>query len=468
MMQEVPFPVVGGTGGHRSTQFSDELTLNMYLDQSENGRRGAHDFPGLKSWSSGSGTDRGFHVMGATLYKISGQALEKIDASGARTTLGTVSGSDRAIFADDGTNLFFVCSSLIYRWDGTTLGTVTQSVVTSPSSIAYINQQFIITGSNGLFASSDVADGTTYNVLNYAGAEVNPDPLLRAYVYNQIVYMAGTRSIEPWYNSGTGNPPFSRQDSALMNIGIAGKHAITHTDNYLYWLSDDRQFTQAIGSSSRNITSTAVAHKVLSYSLVSDCIASTFITNGQTFVLWVFPGANTTLVYSETYEYWVELQSDTEHPGNRWYGNAAVRCYEKILVADHRNGNIYELDNNTYTDNGNTRLRIRTLPSINSQIIGRQGGRVIVGGIRISCQVGVGLATGQGVAPVLMCEVSSDGGHTWGDETHVSIGALGDYARSVDYDFFASGYDVRVRIKCSDPVYFSLFDAVVKLRYGGH
>lgn len=468
-MIEVPINVVGPTGGHRSTQFSSELTLNMYLDYSEaSDRKGAHDFPGLKAWAAGSGADRGWHIMASVLYKINGGSLVKVSSTGTIAVLASVGGSDRAIFADDGTNLYIVCSSTIYRWNGSAISTVTQSVVTNPSSIAYINRQFVITGDNGLFGTSDVADGATYNALNYAEAEANPDPLYRAYVFSQLLYLAGLRSVEPWWNSGEGYPPFNRQDSALMNVGIIGKHAITNTDQYLYWLNDELQFVQAIGSSARSISSSSTAYKVENYGSASDCIASTFTMSGQVFVVWAFPASNKTLCYSETSNYWVELQSDTQYPGNRWYGNAVIRCYDKNLVADHRNGNVYELDLSTYTDDGDARLRTRTLPSITGKLINKQGKRITIGGITFDAQVGVGLATGQGVNPVLMCQFANDGGHVFDAEQHVSIGAMGDYTLPVTFDAFSSGYSIRCRVSCSDPVYFSLFDAVVKMREAGY
>lgn len=470
-MMEVTINTVGQTGGHKSRQYSDELTLNMYLDLNESSdRKGCHDFPGLKAFATGTGLDRGFHVMGSTLYKVNATSLVRVSSSGVVTTLSTaIQGADRAIFADDGTNLYIVANGKIYRYDGALVTTVAQSVVTNPGSIAYINRQFVITGDNGLFASSDVGDGTTYNALNYAEAEVNPDPLLRAYAFSQLLYLAGAKSVEPWDNSGEGSPPFARQDSALMNIGIAGKHAITNTDQSLYWLSDDRQVVQAVGSSTRSVSTPSIAHKIEAFGTVSDCIASTFVLQNQFFVLFAFPTENKTLCYSETNDYWVELQSATQYPGDRWYGNSVIRCYEKNLAADYRNGNVYELDLNTYTDNGDARLRIRTLPAITSNLLKRPGRRVTVSGLILDCQFGVGLASGQGVAPVLMCDMSNDGGHTYGQEAHVSVGAMGDYVRRARFYSFASGYSIRARIKCSDPVYFSLFDnAVVKMRESGY
>ena len=81
--------------------------------------------------------------------------------------------------------------------------------------------------------------------------------------------------------------------------------------------------------------------------------------------------------------------------------------------------------------------------------------------------VGVGLATGQGVDPVLMCEFSPDGGLTWQAEQFVPIGVQGDYIKPVDFWDFATGYEVRCRISCSDPVYLSMFDGQVDIELAG-
>ena len=74
----VPFEIAGATGGHKSAQFSSELTRNMIVVQSEtNGRLACVDFPGLKLVSSGSGVDRGSHEMAGVRYLINGTSLIK-------------------------------------------------------------------------------------------------------------------------------------------------------------------------------------------------------------------------------------------------------------------------------------------------------------------------------------------------------------------------------------------------------
>lgn len=467
-MIPVPFDLSGGTGGHRSTQFSSELTRNVYFDKAENDRTGMHDFPGLKAWGTSTGEDRGFHVMADVLYKLNGVTLYRVASNGAYTSLGTVPGSSRAVFADDGINLLLVTGGSLYKFDGSSVSTITQTVVTGVVSVAYINKQFILTGANAVFAVSDVGDPDTWNALNYAEEESAPDGLLRAYVFSQLVYMMGGKTVVPWYNSGTGNPPFDRQDTALVNIGIAGTFAVANTDQFMYWLGDDRKFYQCVGAAARSIQTVAVANIIEAMATIDDCILSRFVFQGQDFIVATFPTEQKTLIYSETYGYWGILASGVDPDGGRWYGNAVINCYGKNLVSDYRNGNIYELDGDTYTDAGDARLRIRTLPSFNGSMIGLPGRQITISHIRLNMQCGVGLASGQGSDPVLMCQFSNDGGHTWGSEEQVSIGVMGDYAIPVDWFSFSTGYEIRARIKCSDPVFLSMWDGIAYMTDAGY
>lgn len=461
-MSVVPIEIAGQTGGHKSVQFNSEVTQNMYLDLLGQ-RKGVHDFPGLKSFGSVEGEDRGWHVMAGVLYKLCGTKLYRVTSGGVYNEVGSVWGSERAIFADDGETLYFTVESQLWKYDGQ-LVTITQDVVENPSSIEYINRQFIITGDDGLFGTSDVGDGDTYNSLNFAESETSPDALIRAYKFNQLIYMMGADTTELWYNSGVGNPPFARQDTALVNVGLAGKYAVTNSDSFLYWIGDDRKVYQCVGSQARHVASPSIAHLMEDMDTVSDCIASRAVIEGQDMIVFSFPSANKTLMFSETHTYWVCLSSGLE--GDRWYGNAVIRCYEKNLVSDYRNGNVYELDLDTYTDNGDERIRIRTLPSFSGDLIQHKG-QVTVGNVRINMEVGTGLSTGQGVNPVLMCEFSPDGGRTWQAEQQVTIGEMGDYKHTVDFWDFSTGYEVRCRISCSDPVYLSMFDGFVELEAAG-
>ena len=67
-----------------------------------------------------------------------------------------------------------------------------------------------------------------------------------------------------------------------------------------------------------------------------------------------------------------------------------------------------------------------------------------------------------------MCQFSPDGGETWLPERQVSMQVMGDYIGPVDFFQFCSGYEIRCRIMCSDPVSLHMFDASVSAKAAGY
>jgi hypothetical protein len=101
-------------------------------------------WPGLVQFGTTYNTDidRGMHVFAGSLYKVSGQTLFKIDNIGAYTTIGTVPGTKRCVFADDGQTLAIVSDGLAYQYDGTTFAQMTDPELLTPTAVAFLNNQW--------------------------------------------------------------------------------------------------------------------------------------------------------------------------------------------------------------------------------------------------------------------------------------------------------------------------------------
>jgi len=455
----VPYDFTPILGGDKSIQFSPANLRNVYMTRSEsNGRIAWHDLPGLKLFGTGSGADRGSYVFADERYVITSTTLYKEDAYGLRTSLGAIAGGDRAIFSDDGTDLAIVANDTLYKYSGGVVSTVSQAVITNPSWITFTNNTFIMGGDGQRFATSDLGDIDTWNALNYATADERSDDLIRGYVFQGLIYFFGSSSTEAWYFSGSGNPPVDRRGSSLQDIGIAGKYAVGNSDAYLYFLGDDRRVYKCVGTSSTPVNTSSVSEIIENYDFIADCIISSYTIKGQVFVLLKFPSAGDALLYSETNDYWVTLSSGTDRNTRAaWIGNNVQYCYKKNLVTDAITGSTYEMDFDTYTDNSLPRLRILTGNPINGAMIGVPQNQITFSSMVIPMQTGVGLTTGQGSTPQIICEISPSGGQVYDGEDFVSIGVAGDYARKVKFDHFTTGYEIVPRIMISDPVPFTVF-----------
>lgn len=460
-MPQITLKLAGSDYRHRLGQLSSASLLNMYVEPNPDPTKPpvVLSWPGLTLFSAGVGADRGAHVMANVTYQVNGSSLQSINSLGVRTTLGTVSGSGMCSFADDGTNLFIVTNNTIYHWNGTTLSTVTQTVITNPIGIAYLNRTFIIWGDDGLFATSAVGDGTDYDALNFAEAEVAPDELLVVKIYNQIAYMIGEKTTEVWYYSGSGNPPLSRQDTTLVNTGCAAQFSVASSDQFLYWLGDDGLVYQIRGTAARSISDPALHQQVSEMVDISTAIGNVVTYDAHVFYVLSFPGASKTFYYDEYLGYWGQLSYGMD--GDRHLINTSCFCYRKNLIADCSNGNLYELDRDSYTHNGEAILRRRTCVTEDAD-----GRDIVVRRLKLIAESGVGLATGQGSDPQVMLEVSFDRGKTWSQEEWRSIGEMGQYDKEIEWAALGRGQSFTARFSFTDPTGFDIYKALAWVEYG--
>jgi hypothetical protein len=89
-----------------------------------------------------------------------------------------------------------------------------------------------------------------------------------------------------------------------------------------------------------------------------------------------------------------------------------------------------------------------------------------VNNFQVVMQSGVGLSTGQGSDPQAMVRFSKDGGHTWGSETWVPMGQIGEYLRRARINRGPRGRNLICEIACSEPVFVGFIQALADLDEG--
>jgi len=461
----IPLNVVGGTEQVYSNQQNHALTQNYYIYLSENGPA-LQGFPGTTQFSNfvSSAEARGTHTFNEELYQVSGVTLEKIAEDGVRTNLGTIAGTQHCIFADDGIDMFIVTEGVVYRFN-TSLSTITDSDFESPNSVAYLNSAFIYDGSADRWVLSDVGDGSSVSQLNYAEAESDPDDLQRVYTFGQRLYLMGIRTIEPWYNTGTGSPPYERIDTGIIQKGLDAVYSVSNTDRFMYFLGDDLNIYQMSGVQIKNVSNPGLAKEINDFAVTDDAVGFCFNLEGQDFYMITFPNGDESYLYSELTDRWVTLNYLTQ--GARHLANSYQYVYGKHLVSDRRSGRILEWDLDVNDDNGDTIQRRRILPTIDGDALGSPGKRILMSRFELLMQVGVGLATGQGSDPIIMVEISTDGGHSFSTIQNLRFGRAGDFLTKVEAYHMASFYSATVRITQSDPVLSNIRGAAIDLDLAG-
>jgi len=454
----------------RSRPLSSQQTRNFYHAVVEEGRDQfvLHSHPGLKLKGSGVGIDRGMRNFAEVGFRITGTNLNRFDVNGVHTVVGTIPGSNRMILDDDGKNLIITGIDGQFIFDGTEVKAITDSNIVGSTANGFINSRIIYTNPlTELFVLANVNDPGTASGLNASSADSKPDKLVRAYPFKQNVYMFGERTVEPFWNSGVGNPPLDRIDGQIFEIGLDAIHSVANTDQFMYWLGDDKAIYQAVGGQRQRISTTAISHAIAGYSRTDDAIAFTYTLEGMNFYAISFPTANRTWCLNEGLgqKGWFELSSGKND--GVYQGSSLISVYGKNFAADSTNGNLYELDIDTFTNNGEVIQRRRITGSVNGSLLDAPGSRVQMSRIEFIMEKGVGLITGQGEDPQIMIDISRDGGRSWFSEGFVRIGRLGETQLRVELYSLISDYDFIFRITTSDAVPYEIYSAAIDLRLAG-
>lgn len=472
--KNIPINTTGPSYQSRSRPLSSQETRYFYPEAVEEGKEQfvLQSFPGLKSVGVGAGADRGMHNFAEVGYRITGTSLYSFDKLGNHTLIGStgdIPGVRRMILEDDGENLIIVGPDGQFIYDGSTIETLTDSNIVGSVAATFLNSQIIYTNaSTGLYVVANPNDPTSASGLNAAKAESAPDKLVRAYAFQQNVYMVGERTNEPYWNPGSGNPPIERLDGQIIQVGTEAIHSVTSTDEALYWLGDDKAIYRTSGGQRERISTPAISNALEGYSTVSDAIANSVTFQGMNFILMSFPTAGDTWCLNESLadKGWFQLTNEIQV--GEYPGSSIINVYGKNFVADKDNGNLYELDLDTFTNDGDSIQRRRVTSTIDSRLMGiGPGAEMQVSTVKFIMETGVGLLSGQGEDPKIMFEVSFDGGRSWTERGWGDVGRLGQYNIQVEMDLLDVFYEMTIRLTTSDPIQYTIYSASGTFRLTG-
>ncbi|MBL4651271.1 MAG: hypothetical protein JKY53_00190 [Flavobacteriales bacterium] len=437
---------------------SNQLALNFYVETDPGGKEPVSQkpFPGLKPFSTGDGFDRGLGELNNTLYKVSNTKLFKVSDIGVQTLIGTIEGELRCVLDEDEAGNLVITNNQTtpYAYDGTTLTKGTDADLPSAATVTYINRRVVYDGIGGDVAFSDLDDPLSVNSANVIIAEAKPDNTLAVFAYKQQVYVFGEKSIQPLYNSGTGNPPYDFVLNATQENGLIAIHSISKNENFAYYLGSNKKVYQLTGLASRPISDPSIGQAISKYSRVDDAFGVCFTLDDQNFYLLSFPSGNETWLFNERSVTWTNLAFGTN--GDQHLISDYRFIYGKHLVSDRRNGNIYELDFETYTDNGDIIQHVRKTVSVDAGVFGKPGFMVFMERLEIEIQPGTSLVTAESF---MIMEFSDDNGESWSSEMWAPVGLQGEFLHKIQWFGLGSFYDRMFRFTMSDSINWTLISA---------
>lgn len=413
--------------------------------------------PGLKLWSTvpGDGPVRLQYVSSnEVLFVVRGQKLYRFNAVDSSwvelATLGSDSGPMCA--ADNGQVAVFV--------DGSPTAPVIDLKTFDASLMVgdgwygadfvyFINGRFVFNKPDtqqfywtGLYT-------TVLDPLDFASAEGSPDMVVSMIVDHLELWLFGPNSIEIFYDSGEADAPFTRMQGAFNEVGCAAPHSVNRLDNTIFWLGRDRNGGSVVYRAQNyqpaRVSTHALEWEIATYGKVDDAISLTYQQDGHAFYMLTFPSAKKTWCYDVATNLWHEREyrlSSNERTRHR--ANCHAYFDGMNLVGDFENGKIYQLDIDTYTDDGTEIMRLKDFAHMVSS-----GYRQFFRKFVLDCQVAVGNGGTSKPGepdPEVWLSWSDNGGNTWSSTLVHRLGKIGEFWQRVQWNQLGSGRDRIFRI----------------------
>ena len=425
-----------------SSPLSEQECTNWYVNtpQVEGALNTGNLFsiPGITqklTTGAASEINRGSHVMNGTPYFVNGETLYQVNRSVvagvevlASVSLGTIGGTGRISSADNGTQLMIIAEGEGYIWDGTDFNKITDSDFKAngtPEHVVFIDSFFIVTTDEKKLIKSDANNGLSWNALQFASAESDPDPIVSAIVFKNQIYIAGSETTEVFENVGGTGFNFSRT-GFFLDKGVSAPYSLIKAPSAFMFVGAGENESPAIwsyqgGAAPEKISNTAI-DSILSKMSDAEIRASfswSYADSGAYFVGFSFNSR--TFVFDTSSGKWHERTSQIGDHQEAWRVNSVASAYDRILVGDKVDGRIGTLSLDTYDEYGTSIQRtFTTHPFYN------QGRAFSISSVEAIVEAGVGSAE---VNPLIRLSASHDGGVTFSSERSRGFGKIGNRER---------------------------------------
>lgn len=463
-------PLTGGAYAAKSVIADAQRCINLYPEQNPQDAPAPtthYQTPGLTLIGTPpvEGEFRGLHTASnGTLFAVVGNYLYTI--SGGKFTLLQPIGSNSGpvSMVDNGLQMVLVDGTIAgYSIDLETnvVTTITDPAFYGADAVQFVDtffifnrpdtQQFYISGSNAI----------TFDPLDIAAKSTYPDNLVTLAVMHRELWLFGELTTEVWYNTGASDFTFGRMPGVFIEHGCAAKHSVAKIDLALFWLGQDLQGKGIVFAgknySAERISTHALEQELRAYSRIDDAIGFSYMQEGHAFYVLTFPTANKTWCFDVATGQWAErgyMEADGTISRHRMNCHAVSNGAN--LVGDWETGLLYELDPKAYTDNGNPILRLRSFPHIG----GADGNRVMFRQFIADMEVGDGLP-GDTADPEVRLRWSDDRGRSWGNPVVGTLGKVGEYLTSIQWQRLGYARDRVFELSWSAPVKTALNGAWV-------
>lgn len=462
MSKRIEIPLIGGHYKSKQLVVDAQECINLYavIDKSGGKFASFNPVPGLKEWvDTGISKEvRGEYVFGIYNYVLVGNTVLKFDANKNFITLSATLDNDfgPVKFVDNGTQIMIgdLTDGKGYVIELDVLTKITIPIISSlteQDGYAIISEKgtkrfYISTLDTASLAAYDASDFTRWSVLEFEIVGSLKGSLSAIISDHDELWAMGSEQVGFYYNSQNADFPFTKTQHPFQEVGLGGSPScIVQLDNSLFWLDAWNNVRKADGYTPIIVSTPELSSQWEEYSKISDSFAFGHRYAGHSFYCLTFPDADKTYCYDVSTGLWA-LRSTGLNDG-RWRANCYARFNRKHLFGDYKNGKIYELDADIFTDDGEVFRATRT-----TKYTDTQRRRVFYHRLELEMKTGVGNVLAPGDDPKIMLQWSDDGGENWSNEKWAKLGKIGKTTTRVIWRKLGRSRDRIFRFRITDPV----------------
>jgi hypothetical protein len=286
----------------------------------------------------------------------------------------TINGVDLTISkVDSGTSLQLTVAAGTQTgvdWSVTLGVDYSASYPVTASSGAFLDGYYVVSkpGSKQVNISA-LRDGTTWNAIDFAIKEGNPDGIVALLADHEELWIFGGESIEIWQDTGAATFPLQRNPNGFILLGLVAAASPVRIAGMVGFLSTDSRggvvAYLANGFQPARV-STAAVESAWNAINCEDAVSYPYTDNGHQFWVISFPSASQTWVYDATEKLWHERSwwnastSAAEMARSMFHGYVWGAHY----TGDYGTGAIYRASTDIYDDFGGPIYRTRSAPHI--------------------------------------------------------------------------------------------------------
>lgn len=449
-----------------------QRSVNLHLQGVETAGKAQfvlRSVPGQKLWLALGAPIRGeWKTSKGRAFVVAGSGLFEVFSDKTSILRGTLLTSTGRVSMDDGNTQLVVAdgpNGYVLRLSTNVFQQITSDAWLGSYVVKFLANYFLFVEPNtGKYYSSNIDDATDINALDFASAEYKADNLATILVDNEDIRLLGTESSQVAYSQpNSDNFPFAVRNGAAIDVGCVAPYSAGNADTASFWIGGDRN-GGGIVYLSRNRAATRISTVAIEEALrkstdISAATAYAYQRNGLTFICFDAPGLETTLCYEISAGQWHE-RAEIDDYGQ--FVPSRVTChmyaFGKNLVGDS-DGNISELDENTWQNVGRPLVRERVSPHDAVPGLVWQFFRSFI----MDCETGVAPV---GVTPMVELSYSNDSGANWSNPALRSMGAVGQRFARLPWRMLGRSRDRLWRVRFSGNAPFTIINADARAEQG--